>query len=275
MIPLADAIDFLSQAAPRPWVTRMLHAMLLNDELRAYFLSGQIRSEVMVAEILHLAKEAKLEPHSAERDQAVRSALGDEIADRIKGKDWTEHILDYEEPIEEIAGFVYAAPGFILFGELDWETGDLTCDYIPGQRERPSHLFEGFEDLMGSDFLSNDVTAKFRSMHLERARIELLLPNHRLHSGNERAQPALADSKRIGRPRKWDWEAALSFIVSKAQTPDGLPVGQGAQAKIEEMITEWFESETGDSPSVSQIRTRASSIIRMIEAEMVQKAKKA
>ena len=267
MIPLADAIDFLSQAAPRPWVTRMLHAMLLNDELQAYFLSGQIRSEVSVGEILHLAKDAKLEPHSSERDAAVRASLGDEIADRIEGKDWTDRILDSEERVGDFDGFVHAPSGFILFGEIDWQTGDLVCDYIPARRERASFQFDGFEDLMGSEFLSNDVTAKFQSMHFERARIELLLPNQRLHAGSEKAQPALSDSTRIGRPRKWDWEAALSFIISKAQTPDGLPVGPGAQARIEAMIADWFETETGGSPSVSQIRTRASAIVRMIEAD--------
>lgn len=271
MISLSEAIDFLSQAAPRPWVTRMLHAMLLNDELQPYFLSGQIRSEIMVGEILNLVEKARLGPPTDTRDQAVREALGDEIADRVKGKDWTENILDYENPIEEVEGFIKAAVGFVHFGEIDWETGELICDYIPKGAERPWYLFEGFEDEMGSEFLTNDISAKFSSMHLERGKIEMLLPTHRLHSGNEKAKPALPESKRIGRPRKWDWEAALAYVVSRAQTPDGLPVGPGAQANLESMIAEWFESETGDSPSVSQIRTRASRIIRMIAVEKAQK----
>jgi hypothetical protein len=272
MIPLSEAIDFLSQAAPRPWVTRMLHAMLLNDELQAYFLSGQIRSEIMVSEILNLVEEARLQPHSDARDKAVREALGDEIADRINGKNLTDNILDYESPIEETEGFIKAAVGFIHFGEIDWETGNLICDYIPSGAERPWYLFQGFEEEMGSEFLTNDITAKFSSMHLERGKIEMLLPTHRLHFGNDRAKSALPELKQIGRPRKWDWDAALAFVVSKAQTPDGLPDGPSAQSKIEAMIAEWFESETGDSPSVSQIRTRASTIIRMIEAEKAQKA---
>lgn len=241
--------------------------MLLNDELQPYFLAGSIRSEIMVGEILNIVKNVGLGPHSDARDEAVRAALGDDIADRIKGKEWTEYVLDYEEGIEDVEGFVFAALGFIHYGVIDWETGNLNCDYIPDKRERPAHLFEAAEDLLGSEFLSNTVTAKFYSMHLEREKIELLLPTHRLQSGNEKAKPALPEGKRIGRPRKWDWEAALAFVVSQAQTPDGLPEGPGAQAKLETLIAEWFESETGESPSTSQIRTRASAVIQMIKSQ--------
>lgn len=265
MIPLSDAVDFLSQAAPRPWVTRMLHAMLLTDELQAWFRSGKTRSEVMVAAILSQVEGLGLEPPSPERDAQVRNALGDEKADLIAGKDWRDRFLEYDEPIEEVDGFVFAHLGFIHYGEIDWETGDLICDFIPEKRERPDHLWLGTEDMIGSEYELNDATAEFRAMHLSKKQIELLLPTHHLsvERGETISMPPVV--RRVGRPAKWDWEGALTFVVTQAQTPDGLPTGPGAQARIETMIADWFEKQTGNSPSVSQIRARASSIIKMIE----------
>lgn len=71
MIPLSEAVDFLSQCAPHAWVKRMLHAMFLTDELQPYFLSGRVKSEVSVGEILLALPDKMLEPPSAKRDAAV------------------------------------------------------------------------------------------------------------------------------------------------------------------------------------------------------------
>lgn len=243
----------------------MLHAMLLNDELRPYFVSGRVRSEVMVAEILAQLKNYKLDAHSDERDSRVRSELGNEKADLIVGKDWKDKVLEYDEPIDAYDGFVFADLGFIHHGTIDWETGDMICEYIPERRERPDYLFSGIEDLIASEYDRNEVTAEFRGMHLAREKVELLLPTHRLPSGDGKGFPVSFEAKHVGRPRIWDWEGALAYIVSQAQTPDGLPTGPGSQARIEAMIANWFEAQTGNSPSVSQIRTRAANVIRMIE----------
>lgn len=257
MIRLAAAIDFLSQVAPRPWVTRMLHAMFLTDELQPFFLSGRVRSEVMVAQILAKIENYKLEQHSAERDAFVREALGDELADLIKGKDWQENVVEYDEPIEPVEGYILADLGFIHYGAIDWQGGHMICEYIPERKERPEHLFYNIEEMISSEYESNTVTAEFRDMHLVRSKIELLLPSHRLLSGDHIERPAPQDLRRVGRPAKWDWEGALAHVVAIAQTPDGLPTGHGAQAKIETIMAEWFMAETGNSPSISQIRTRA------------------
>ena len=69
----------------------------------------------------------------------------------------------------------------------------------------------------------------------------------------------------VGRPPKWDWEGAMANVVSKAQHPDGLPTGPGAQARIEGLITDWFMAEVQDAPASSQVRQRAAKIMRMIE----------
>lgn len=246
----------------------MLHAMLMKDELQAWFLSGKTRSEVMVAQILDRIEGMGFEPPSDERDARVRGQLGDEIGDLIAGKTWRERVVEYEMPVESsdgINGFVYAELGFIHYGEINWETGDLICEFIPEKPERPDHLWLGAEDSIGSDYDMNDATAEFRGMHLAREKIELLLPSHYLSSGNGQSSSIRPEPRRVGRPAKWDWESALTYTVAQAQTPDGLPTGPGAQAKVETIIAEWFERQTGNSPSVSQIRTRASTIMRMIE----------
>lgn len=94
--------------------------------------------------------------------------------------------------------------------------------------------------------------------------IEMLLPSGNLVLKDLKLRTASDGNQQVGRPRKWDWEGALAFIISAAQHPDGLPTGDGAQARLEEMIANWFVSKTGDSPATSQIRQRASSIIRGI-----------
>lgn len=235
----------------------MLHAMFLTGELQPFFASGRVRSEVMVAQILAKIDDYKLEPHSAERDACAREALGEELADLIQGKDWTENVIEYDEDIEPFEGYVAADLGFIHYGTIDWEAGKMLCDFIPDKRERPDHLFYNVEDIIATEYDNNTVTAKFDDMHLERSKIELLLPSHRIPFGDGSEKPAPNETRRVGRPPKWDWEGALAHVVAQAQTPDGLPTGPGAQAKVEAMIAEWFVAEKGNAPSISQIRTRA------------------
>jgi hypothetical protein len=68
-----------------------------------------------------------------------------------------------------------------------------------------------------------------------------------------------------GRPSKWDWEGALIYVAAQANLPDGLIDEEGGtQADIEEMISEWFIQRTGDSPAESEIRKRASAVMKAI-----------
>jgi hypothetical protein len=102
-------------------------------------------------------------------------------------------------------------------------------------------------------------------LSFEFSKIEMLLPNHELRQSTSFVTEALELRRRRGRPSKWDWEGALAFVIKKAQHPDGLPCGVGAQARIEEMIRDWFIEETGGAPAPSQVRERASKIVEMLE----------
>ncbi|BAI97996.1 hypothetical protein Sj15T_23990 [Sphingobium sp. TA15] len=81
------------------------------------------------------------------------------------------------------------------------------------------------------------------------------------HLDNHRS--SFVESKnKGGRPPTWDWEGALIHVTAIANTPDGLPSERGAQARIEEIIHDWFIQAGGDAPADSEIRKRASAIMK-------------
>jgi hypothetical protein len=84
-----------------------------------------------------------------------------------------------------------------------------------------------------------------------------------LHAGKESKIASSAHS--IGRPRKWDWDGALTHLLTVAQHPDGLPTGPGAQAHIEKLIAEWFIASSGSSPTTSQVRTCAQRVMQALK----------
>ncbi|WP_202620463.1 hypothetical protein [Methylocystis heyeri] len=68
-----------------------------------------------------------------------------------------------------------------------------------------------------------------------------------------------------GRPRKWDWEGALIHLIAEANKPDGLFTDQGIkQAQIEKIMRDWFILKKRDAPADSEIRNRASEIMKVI-----------
>lgn len=68
-----------------------------------------------------------------------------------------------------------------------------------------------------------------------------------------------------GRPPIWDWDGAMTHIIAIANMPDGLPSGRGAQASIEGSLHDWFIQTAGNSPSESEIRKRASAIMKRLK----------
>jgi hypothetical protein len=156
-------------------------------------------------------------------------------------------------------------PGFFLFAtEIDWDAGTLWAEWIPSGRDRWEALFPS-DDILGSEFDDAEFEVRFGGLSFEFSSIEMLLPSHPISTRAVLVGDRSGTKRSIGRPPKWDWEGALAFMISQAQTPDGLPTGPGAQARIEEMIGEWFLRSSGDSPAPSQIRERAASIIRSLE----------
>ena len=139
---------------------------------------------------------------------------------------------------------------------------------LPGLQDRVEAFFPDSEEHLRSDFEDGNFEVSLAGLRFSMDEIELLLPTEKLQfSFSDQNIVTIPSRKNLGRPRKWDWDRAMAHLVSIAQHPDGLPTGAGAQARIEEIISEWFIAQTGDSPSTSQIRQRAQIIMGLVEKD--------
>lgn len=265
LISSREAVTFLSQAAPRPWVQRLLRWMAFDEGLATYSVKGRVQPFGSVSDYTSQLVEQAGERCGPKMDAAIRKNFSVEIAAKLVGKDpfsrCDEEPYVWDEPDEprqlDIGFFLYAT-------EIDWEAGTLKADFLPANGEL-SEIFFPDSEFLGSELQSPEFEAEVEGLSFEASKIELLLPSMNLDQDtgfsagpNERRRP-------VGRPRKWDWEGAMAHVISRAQHPDGLPTGHGAQAKVETLISEWFVKEMQDSPSPSQVRQRAAKIMQMLE----------
>lgn len=265
LISSRETLTFLCQAAPRPWVQRMLLWMLFDDQLTGYFTTGRIQPHTTVMEFI-----ADLVPKvgamsGPAMDDAIRETYSAEMATKLIGKGLHDRVNDEPQIWDGSEGPVAIDPGYFVFAtEIDWDAGTLWAEWIPDAGDRWEALFAN-DELLGSEFEKAEFEVHFGGLSFEFSKVEMLLPNAAISGAALLVGDRTSSKKSIGRPPKWDWEGALAFMISQAQTPDGLPTGAGAQARIEEMIAEWFVTANGDAPAPSQIRERAASIIRSIE----------
>lgn len=89
-------------------------------------------------------------------------------------------------------------------------------------------------------------------------------PSNEASDELEPLQKAMRLREVRGRPRKWDWEGAWAALVAEAHTPDGLPEGEGAQARIARIMANWFQQKYGEEPADSEIRKRAAAVLEAI-----------
>lgn len=197
-------------------------------------------------------------------DEAIRNEYDPEFAQKLIGREKMDRVDDEPQTWDENGPPRKVDVGFFLYAsDIDFEAGTLATDYIDLSGSLGEALFPS-EELYGTEFERPEYEAELRALCFVKSQIELLLPTMQM-AETSALQPDLLDWRRsTGRPPRWDWEGALAHIVSLAQHPDGLPTGPGAQARVEEMIAEWFIKEAGECPSESQIRQRASKVMRTI-----------
>ena len=266
LISSREAVHFLSQAAPRPWVQRLLRCMVLDHELPAYSTKGKVQASGTVFDMIHSLFEKAGRSSGPELDALIRESFDADVAAKLVGR---ELLSRYdEEPIvwTEAGDPVQLDTGFFIFAtDIDLDAGILLSEFIPYESDIKDIFFPGAEDLLGSEMTNPNYEVVIEGLSFEFSKIELLLPSMQLGEkmGFTIALPEL--QRRVGRPPKWGWEAALAFVTSLAQTPDGLPTGQGAQARIEDIMRDWFLAETDEAPAPSQVRQRAAKIMQMIE----------
>lgn len=238
--------------------------MGFDEELHVYSRSGKVQAHTTVFEFILPLHKGAGQMSGPQMDEAIRKEYDSEFAQKLLGKDKSDRVDDKPQTWDENGPPMRVDVGFFLYAsDIDFEAGTLATDFIDLSGNLGEALFPS-EELYGTEFERPEYEAELRGLCFVKSQIELLLPTVQM-AGTSALQPDLLDWRRsTGRPPRWDWEGALAHIVSLAQHPDGLPTGPGAQARVEEMIAEWFVSEAGDSPSESQIRQRASKVMRTI-----------
>lgn len=243
----------------------MLHWMIFNGELSAYFSKGIVQAHTSVFDFTVSLSQKVGEFSGDKMDAAIREEFDADFAAKLIGKLHTDRVNDVPIEWEDQSEARAVAAGFWLWAsDVDWEMGTLSIEGLPSDVKRDDYFFPD-EELLGTEFDRADYDVEFSGMTFEASQIELLLPTAELSIVDEKTGDIGERKKAAGRPPIWEWEGALAFIVSQAQLPDGLPTGPGAQARIEDAIKGWFIDQTGDAPATSQIRKRAASIIGMIE----------
>lgn len=261
-----DAVLFLSQSAPAAWVSRALLWMVQSGELDLYADTVEVAARASVFGFIAPLFEVAGEWEGPSMNEAIKKNYDPGLAEKILA---TNRHGSIDDELHTVEGWENIGPiglGFLVFcSKFDWQRGQIDCDYIDHNYLHLDWLF-GSQDFVGSEFPNADYTVKFSGLKFEANRIELLLPSAQFSASIERGTSTTVP-RHIGRPRRWDWDGALAHVVAKAQTPDGLPTGHGAQAKVEAMIAAWFEEQAGNSPAISQIRSKASRIMQMIEKD--------
>lgn len=269
LISSHEAVTFLSQAAPRPWVQRLLRWLAFDEGLSAYSRKGKVQAYGSVADYTAPLIEKAGQLSGPEMDAVIREEFSEEVAAKLIGKDpfsrcdeepfvWDES----DEPkLLDIGFFLYAS-------EIDWEAGILKADFLPGYGELHETFFPDSE-FLGTELERPDFEVEIAGLSFEFSKIEMLLPSMKL--GQTMGFTAAQHDRRkpVGRPQKWDWEGAMASVIAQAQHPDGLPTGPGAQARIEALISDWFVQQVQEAPSPSQVRQRAAKIIQMIETPKI------
>jgi hypothetical protein len=243
----------------------MLKWMIFNGELDAHVDRVIVQPYVSVFEFTAELYETAKEFSGPAMDEAIRGKFTPEIAEKLVGKGQGDRFDDEKYVIEGWEEIGSLDAGFILFAsDIDWEAGIIQVEWVDYEQLASEILFPS-QDFVGSDFEKPSYEIRFEGLKFDANKIELLLPNAALDTAKELSGKSSRNLHSIGRPTKWNWDGAMAFVVSQAQTPDGLPSGNGAQARIEEMIADWFTENFGDSPAASQIRQRAALVIKAIE----------
>lgn len=265
LIPSGQALEFLGQAAPRPWLKRMLLWMMLDEKLSAYFTHGVIQPHTTVSTFLY-----GLENYDPKRpaEEQLKQGYDADFAAKLIGKNTYDRVDDEPTTWTETDEPHAVSVGFFMFAELrDWEAGSFSGTLFVESGTMKDVIFWDEEEHLLTNFERADFDFELSGLCFDAATIEMLLPSHVLEH-----QPSLlsrAFTRPVGRPPKWNWEGALEHLVAQAQKPDGLPSGPGAQAAIERMLSDWFVENENGAPAESQIRTHVQRVMRRIEMAKV------
>ena len=235
--------------------------MILDESLAAYFRKGLIQPHSIV-----IAFTAQLRADDSQPVEAlIRENFDPEFAAKLIGANSADRVDDDPVVWDESDEPHAVSAGFCLMAEdRNWEEGTISGTIYPESERREEWLFWDEEEHLATGFERPEFEYTLSGLCFDFSSIEMLLPSHALAGGEMPVEAVRERRTATGRPPKWDWESAMEHLISKAQTPDGLPTGPGAQAEIERMIADWFIRTENASPSESQIRVRAQRIMRTV-----------
>lgn len=241
--------------------------MAFSEGLKVYASQGKVQPYCAVGEFFLRHHDEAGDFTGPKMEEVIRREYSHEIADKIVGKELHDRFFDDPYIWDETSDPIDVDAGFFIFSEeLDWETGKLKATAIDGYGDTFELFFYDQAEHLGTSLPRASYNAEMSGLKFDFSEIELLLPSAVLQQSFSFTTSAITRQANVGRPARWDWEGAMVYVITQAQTPDGLPTGHGAQARIEEMIAGWFLEETGDAPSPSQVRQRAANIMRTLEA---------
>ncbi|MCF8709489.1 hypothetical protein [Rhizorhapis sp. SPR117] len=208
LISSREAVSFLSQAAPRPWVQRLLRWMAFDEGLSAYSRKGKIQPYGTVSGYTLQLLDKAGQLSGPKMDAAIREEFSEEIAAKLIGKDPFSRCDEVPYTWDETGEPKQLDIGFFLYAsEIDWDAGIIKVEYIPGYGELHDTFFEGSE-FFESELEKPDFEAEIEGLSFPFSNIEMLLPSVQL--GQTVGFTALQHDRRrpVGRPQKWDWEGA-------------------------------------------------------------------
>jgi hypothetical protein len=255
-----EILDFLSKSAPRAWVKRMLLWMIFRGELEPFFEEG--RSVESAPAYLLIWDVADPAINGEERDRLIRENYDATLAERLINAGHSDRIERLVHEWENEDGLREVAAAYFVFAtSIDWEAGVLDAEIEHQSIRENDLLFWDEDDLLQGEFKKADYAIRLGGLCFEAEKIEMLQPHVTLVPARSNLPPA---ATAIGRPRTWDWDGATTFLLTIAQTPDGLPTGPGAQAQIERLLADWFLKNAGKEPAESLVRKHATKIMRAL-----------
>lgn len=262
LIRSGETLDFLSKSAPRAWVKRMLLWMIFNNDLSPYFVEGRVVAKERIFSIL--VKALGADAFGDKRNDLIREHFDPEIAEKYIASD---PVNEYQEDVacewNSTAEPQEVSCGYFVFAtSINWDEGIVHAN-LDSKNSEDETLFWDAETLLASDLSDPDYEVTLKGLCFDRNKIEILQPHIELPQSAKHRRDD--HPPRIGRPRTWNWDGAMTYLLTVAQKPDGLPTGPGAQAQIEHLITDWFMDSTGNSPAVSQVRQHAAKIMKALK----------
>ena len=264
-VSFRDVVVAMGEHAPYNWCKWALKGALFDGLLWAYAQSGKVKSFAHAAELK--SGKSRHEQGRADRwdlDPKELEAEYDITLPNFSNMEWDERVGIFEWEWSNPEDPWGMAPGYHLWGDTDWVNSSLLLNDF--------QVESGWKDFFSGDQVFEDgpdprlhYDIEIHGLCFELNQVSAFAPNLNLDEIVSTSTTTIGRRNgNAGRPRKWDWTGALVEVIKVANTPDGLPSGQGAQAKIERLMAEWFVKTTKSQPASSQIRSHAQRIMAML-----------